>query len=80
MFNSLVALQIFPCLHLVALQSLSLFNSPRAPACLLLQEWLATPLSEIDGAALETAVARFNKQVYKMERGLEANKVSLWEK
>jgi len=46
----------------------------------LLQEWLATPLSEIDGAALETAVARFNKQVYKMERGLEANKVSLWEK
>ena len=39
------------------------------------QAWLATPLDDIDGVALEHEVARFNKQVYKMERGLEANKV-----
>lgn len=45
-------------------------RTPHAP-----QSWLATPLSKINGAAMEDAVARFNKTVYKMERGLEPNKV-----
>jgi hypothetical protein len=32
------------------------------------------PLAEVDAAALEETVARFNKAVYKMERGLVPNK------